>query len=363
MGRKRKNRSNSATAGSIPEAAPSEAIEPSSSAIRGSENRVPVPLDTSNSQEVKKAVDKKSLSMLNKLYYFCTRRPKAHEELSVLVSMFGVYLNRKDGYTMKPKGWVNDMVILAAGKIMMEEEKATNGVVTRHMFSPQFVNKVICDLNQSNEDSYKPWCIEDVSLFILPSKLGYDINQCKLIFAPTLFEEHWSCYAFEPKDKILYVLDSMHDKFSTRKKNLDDAMVVLNIPFPSGNIYISFIKLLSLTFLSDPTNQWFFYAKKRRFEELLVLMNPGLTKENASITLLRVDVPRQQNIHDCGIYVLKYMEIWDGSIKWQDKTMPDYQRKEILKFRQSLICGWVQHPKNEVREELLKAAGLWGKLC
>ena len=23
------------------------------------------------------------------------------------------------------------------------------------------------------------------------------------IFAPTLFEEHWSCYAFEPKDKIL----------------------------------------------------------------------------------------------------------------------------------------------------------------
>ncbi|KAL2601910.1 hypothetical protein AAZV13_10G195100 [Glycine max] len=115
--------------------------------------------------------------------------------------MFGVYLNRKDSYTMKPKGWVSDMVILAAGKIMMEEEKATNGAVTRHMLGPQF-NKLICDLNQSNEDSYKPWCIEDVSLFILPSKLGYDINQCKLIFAPTLFEEHWSCYAFEPSTKL-----------------------------------------------------------------------------------------------------------------------------------------------------------------
>ncbi|KAH1230669.1 putative ubiquitin-like-specific protease 1B [Glycine max] len=183
-------------------------------------------------------------------------------------------------------------VILAAGKIMMEEEKATNGAVTRHMLGPQFVNKLICDLNQSNEDSYKPWCIEDVSLFILPSKLGYDINQCKLIFAPTLFEEHWSCYAFEP--------NSMHDNFSTSKKNLDDAMV------------------------------------KHRFKELLVLMNPGLTKESASITLLHVDVPRQQNIHACGIHVLKYMEIWDGSIKWQDKTMPDYQHKEILKIRQSL---------------------------
>ncbi|RZB88735.1 hypothetical protein D0Y65_027907 [Glycine soja] len=157
---------------------------------------------------------------------------------------------------------------------MMEEEKATNGAVTRHMLGPQFVNKLICDLNQSNEDSYKPWCIEDVSLFILPSKLGYDINQCKLV-------------------------NSMHDNFSTSKKNLDDAM-------------------------------------KHRFKELLVLMNPGLTKESASITLLHVDVPRQQNIHDCGIHVLKYMEIWDGSIKWQDKTMPDYQHKEILKIRQSL---------------------------
>ncbi|KAL2995520.1 hypothetical protein AAZX31_10G220600 [Glycine max] len=75
---------------------------------------------------------------------------------------------------------------------------------------------------------------------------------------------------------------------------------------------------------------------KHRFKELLVLMNPGLTKESASITLLHVDVPRQQNIHACGIHVLKYMEIWDGSIKWQDKTMPDYQHKEILKIRQSL---------------------------
>ena len=30
-------------------------------------------------------------------------------------------------------------VILAAGKIMMEEEKATNGVVTRHIFGPLFM--------------------------------------------------------------------------------------------------------------------------------------------------------------------------------------------------------------------------------
>ena len=43
--------------------------------------------------------------------------------------------------------------------------------------------------------------------------------------------------------------------------------------------------------------------------------------------------------HDCGIYVLKYMEIWDGSIKWQDKTMPDYQRVSIDLSFTKLLCG------------------------
>ncbi|WVY99164.1 hypothetical protein V8G54_031315 [Vigna mungo] len=325
---KRKKVLGTAAAGRSSEAAMSEAIDPSSSVLLGCEvafsplfvvpsrelsfdpNRCckllkptpSLPLDSSSTQQVKQDVNKISQSMLIKLYNFCTRRPKANEEL-------------RDTYTMKPKGCVSNMVILAAGKIMMEEEKETNGTVTRHIFSPQFMNKVKCDLNLSNEDSHKTWCIDDVSVFILPSKLGYEIYQCKLIFAPTLFEEHWSCYVLQPKDKTLYVLDSMRDTLSTSKKNLDDAT------------------------------------------ELLVLMNPGSTNENVSITLVYADVPRQKNIHDCGIYVLKYMEIWDGSVKWQDKTMPDYEY-----FRQSLLCGWVQHPKNEVREEILEAAGMGRKL-
>jgi len=58
------------------------------------------------------------------------------------------------------------------------------------------------------------------------------------IFAPTLFEEHWSCYVLEPKEKTLYVLDSMHDRLSASKKNLDDATVVLNIIFPWEKIIL-----------------------------------------------------------------------------------------------------------------------------
>ncbi|MED6122972.1 hypothetical protein PIB30_044883 [Stylosanthes scabra] len=264
---------------------------------------------------------KTSLSTLNKLYYFCTRRPKQHEESR----MFGFYLTRKDTYSLRPKGWLSLMVILAAGKMMMEDEKERIGVVTRHIFSPFFMNKVICESNLCKEHSYKPWRIEDVSQFILRNRLGYDISQCKLVFAPTLFEEHWSCFAFDPINKTLYVLDSMCNKLSTSKKNLDN-------------------------------------ATKLRFEELLVLLYPNLTKENATITLVYVDVPMQSNIHDCGVYVLKYLETWDGSIKWQDKTMPDYSYREILEFRQSLMCELVQHPKNEVREEILKDAGVWGNL-
>ncbi|KAK7270475.1 hypothetical protein RIF29_23647 [Crotalaria pallida] len=302
---------------------PSSTQQVKRAAVSSSKVKAPVSLpDPSSTQQVKRAVNQSS--MLNKLYFYCTRRPKAHEELSVLVNMFGVYLSRKDSYTLRPKGWLNDMVILAAGKIMMEEEKAKSGAITRHIFSPHFMHKVINNSNLSNEDSYKPWRIEDVSLFVLKSKLGYDVTRCKLIFAPALFEEHWSCYVLEPKSRTLFVLDSMGGKLSTGKKNLD-------------------------------------IATKLRFEELLVLIKPSLTKESAKITLVHADVPVQPNNHDCGIYVLKYLESWDGSIKWQGKTMPDYSYKEILEFRQSFMCRWVQHPENKVRDEILKAAGVRGK--
>lgn len=117
------------------------------------------------------------------------------------------------------------------------------------------------------------------------------------IFAPTLFEEHWSCYVLQPKDKTLYVLDSMRDTLSTSKKNLDDATVVLIISFFLGkNLNYYFCKIVIPNYSSGPTYQRFFNLKKRRFEELLVLMNPGSTKENVSITLVYADVPRQKNM-------------------------------------------------------------------
>lgn len=73
------------------------------------------------------------------------------------------------------------------------------------------------------------------------------------IFAPTLFEEHWSCYVLEPKEKTLYVLDSMHDRLSASKKNLDDATVVLNIIFPWEKI-ILFLWNVFPYYSSGPTN-------------------------------------------------------------------------------------------------------------
>jgi len=54
--------------------------------------------------------------------------------------------------------------------------------------------------------------------------------------------------------------------------------------------------MFSLTIPLVQPIQLFFNSKKRRFEELLVLMDPGSTKENASITLVYADVPRQQNM-------------------------------------------------------------------
>ncbi|CAJ2657064.1 unnamed protein product [Trifolium pratense] len=53
---------------------------------------------------------------------------------------------------------------------------------------------------------------------------------------------------------------------------------------------------------------------KRNFENLLHFMDECQTLE-----LVYEDLPQQKNIHDCGIYVLKYLEMWDGDRKWEQQ--------------------------------------------
>ncbi|XP_045790931.1 uncharacterized protein LOC123885675 [Trifolium pratense] len=130
------------------------------------------------------------------------------------------------------------------------------------------------------------------------------MRHCNLIFAPTIQDQHWFCYVLDKIKKKLFVLNSLYSERNEEEKQLDLFM-------------------------------------KRNFENLLHFMDECQTLE-----LVYEDLPQQKNIHDYGIYVLKYLEMWDDDRKWGDRTMPDFTLDEILHFRRQFVCEWVLHPQN-----------------
>ncbi|KOM57930.1 hypothetical protein LR48_Vigan11g096300 [Vigna angularis] len=65
-----------------------------------------------------------------------------------------------------------------------------------------------------------------------------------------------------------------------------------------------------------------------------------------------------QGKHDCGVIMLKAMEIWDGDEKYNGKSMPQYTTKELLEIRKKYICDWILDNENIRRMEALELYGI-----
>ncbi|KAJ1403552.1 hypothetical protein SESBI_27260 [Sesbania bispinosa] len=77
--------------------------------------------------------------LLRQLYAYCVYGDNRHDE--TLVQMFGCYLNRADLRSMKPRGWVSNMVCLLAPKLFMVEELDSMGHLNRYMFTSRLVKQ------------------------------------------------------------------------------------------------------------------------------------------------------------------------------------------------------------------------------
>ncbi|KOM31837.1 hypothetical protein LR48_Vigan01g139300 [Vigna angularis] len=58
--------------------------------------------------------------------------------------------------------------------------------------------------------------------------------------------------------------------------------------------------------------------------------------------------------HDCGVIMLKAMEIWDGDEKYNGKSMPEYTTEELLGIRKKYVCDWILDNENIRRIEALQ---------
>ncbi|XP_022635529.1 uncharacterized protein LOC106758590 [Vigna radiata var. radiata] len=55
------------------------------------------------------------------------------------------------------------------------------------------------------------------------------------------------------------------------------------------------------------------------------------------LSVKQANIPSQPNLYDCGVIMLKAMEMWDGEDKYNGKSMPEYTNKELSQIRRTML--------------------------
>ncbi|KAJ1386393.1 hypothetical protein SESBI_40828 [Sesbania bispinosa] len=193
-------------------------------------------------------------NLLRQLYVLCAYdQPQPLERDKYLVKMFKCYLSRKDLTTMKPRGWMCNMVFLLAPKVFMADEIGSCGYVTRYMFSCKLVvNAVIVELDSFENGLQKRWTsrtVRDLLLDATTIDQSLHLPYFRIIgFVMSLIR----------KRKKMFVLDSMGYKSTPDSMQLDNAM-------------------------------------KSRFGEMLHIIKPKAHTTSSDLVMEYVDLRRQRN--------------------------------------------------------------------
>ncbi|MED6160782.1 hypothetical protein PIB30_054571 [Stylosanthes scabra] len=150
------------------------------------------------------------------------------------------------------------------------------------------------------------------------------------IFAPVFYSNHWWIYIVDVKRRRLFVLDSK------------------NPTSPSSE------RTKIHKFGSNIIDQIMVYAGASS-----LLSKDSRTKQPSMSLLTRcVEVPKQPNDFDCGIYVMKYMDIIDPTKLDEKKPYPikDLTIEELKEFREEYITRILLSEENLLRDEAIKAA-------
>ncbi|KAI9126409.1 hypothetical protein K1719_002830 [Acacia pycnantha] len=92
-------------------------------------------------------------------------------------------------------------LITMVAKTLVADQLEHGGVVHRHIFTADFMAKMI--------SAERKWTVESNVAEILPKHVGYNIGDCHFIFGPTLFLNHWFCYVLDTTMMVFYALDSL----------------------------------------------------------------------------------------------------------------------------------------------------------
>ncbi|XP_042519672.1 uncharacterized protein LOC122093401 isoform X2 [Macadamia integrifolia] len=185
-------------------------------------------------------------------------------------------------YTLEDQNWIGSPVVNIFGQMLILKQKKLDGVISRHYFPTYFGEKIA----KGVED------LEDLKCFYSVKNLDYNLTRCELLFIPICLDNHWFLYVINLKDQRIDILDSI------RRKNVPD-----------------------ITHQIVDT-----------CERILTLLNEGRILSISKWSQDRPQLPLQTNLNDCGVFMLKFMECWNGELT-ENFSQDDivFIRKKILK--------------------------------
>ncbi|XP_019055659.1 PREDICTED: uncharacterized protein LOC104611445 isoform X5 [Nelumbo nucifera] len=211
-----------------------------------------------------------------------------------LVILWKFHLTRSELLCVRDGKCVSSAVMNCVVDVLVHEQFG-NGLVKHHYFPTSFAEKILKD---------EPPSLEELKVFYEPSILKYDLLQCELLFIPLCVDSHWFIYVINLRDKRVEVLNSL--------------------PMSGFTVELNYLS---------------------RMKETCNEIMSSLSGRPMAITewpVLIPELPIQKANYDCGIFMICYMEYWDG------RLMKSFAQDDIPYLRMKIIADLLLHPENKV---------------
>ncbi|XP_043688325.1 putative ubiquitin-like-specific protease 1B isoform X2 [Telopea speciosissima] len=182
--------------------------------------------------------------------------------------------------------------------MLMLEQKKLIETISRHHFPTYFGEKIAKGSTKG---------IQDLECFYSLEKLHYNLTQCELLFIPICLDKHWFLYVINLKDQRLHILDSMRGE-NTPHQHMTTKIV-------------------------------------DTCERILTLLNEGKMISISKWSLDRPQLPLQANSHDCGVFMLKFMDCWNG------KLTENFSQDDIVFFRKKIQEDLMLFSRNNAKKK------------
>ncbi|XP_047177971.1 uncharacterized protein LOC124844997 [Vigna umbellata] len=231
-------------------------------------------------------VDAEPLNVVSLCSFVGDPRTVVDLDMFYVSEIMSQLLTTSECSSLGPRQCVDNMALIFAATMFMYFERRLSGVIKRIVFSPMFGTHVLHDYRKQPANQHV-WQLLDYQPYFRYDLVRLEaLSFADWVFIPIVSDGHWWCYALKVCTFQFYVIDSLANGIKGRCRI--GRSIAQNI---------------------------------QRFWGLLT---DKLEDSKCPLLVEKANIPVQPNTYDCGVIMMKAIEIWDVEEKYYCKSMPDY---------------------------------------